>query len=60
MVLLGGIGTAIGPIVGAIAYTGLYDLLLQTVSFWRMALGLTIITLVLLFPDGLAGARRQT
>ncbi len=60
MVLLGGIDTAIGPIVGAIAYTGLYDLLLQTVSLWRMALGLTIIALVLLFPDGLAGRWRRS
>jgi len=60
MVLLGGIDIAIGPIVGAIAYTGLYDLLLQTVSLWRMALGLTIITLVLLFPDGLAGRWRRS
>jgi branched-chain amino acid transport system permease protein len=60
MVLLGGIDTGIGPIVGAIAYTGLYDLLLQTVPLWRMALGLTIIALVLLFPDGLAGTRRRS
>ena len=60
MVLLGGINAAIGPIVGAIAYTGLYDLLLQTVPLWRMALGLTIIALVLLFPDGLAGGRRRS
>jgi branched-chain amino acid transport system permease protein len=55
MVLLGGIDTVTGPIAGAVAYTGLYDLLLQTVSLWRMALGLAIIALVLLFPDGLAG-----
>jgi branched-chain amino acid transport system permease protein len=55
MVLLGGIDTVIGPIAGAIAYTGLYDLMLQTLSLWRMALGLTIVALVVLFPDGLAG-----
>jgi branched-chain amino acid transport system permease protein len=59
MVLLGGIDTVAGPIVGAIAYTGLYDLLLQTVPLWRMALGVTIVMLVLLFPDGLAGGRRR-
>jgi branched-chain amino acid transport system permease protein len=55
MVLLGGIDRLSGPIAGAIAYTGLYDLLLQTASLWRMALGVTIVALVLLFPDGLAG-----
>lgn len=60
MVLLGGVATVIGPIVGAIAYTGLYDVLLQTLSLWRMALGLAIIALVLVFPDGLAGTRRRS
>jgi branched-chain amino acid transport system permease protein len=59
MVLLGGIHTVIGPIVGAVAYTGLYDPLLQTTSMWRLALGLTIITLVLAFPGGLAGGWRR-
>jgi branched-chain amino acid transport system permease protein len=60
MVLLGGIDTMIGPIIGAVAYTGLYDLLLQTVPLWRLALGLTIIALVVLFPDGLAGGGRRS
>nr|WP_294511851.1 ABC transporter permease [uncultured Rhodopila sp.] len=60
MVLLGGINTVIGPIAGAVAYTGFYDLLLQTTSMWRLALGLTIITLVLAFPDGLAGGWRRS
>jgi branched-chain amino acid transport system permease protein len=60
MVLLGGVGTVIGPIGGAIAYTGLYDLLLQAVSLWRMTLGITIVALVLLFPDGLAGGLSAT
>nr|WP_294548602.1 ABC transporter permease [uncultured Rhodopila sp.] len=59
MVLLGGMNTVIGPIAGAVAYTGFYDLLLQTTSLWRLALGLTIITLVLAFPDGLAGGWRR-
>jgi branched-chain amino acid transport system permease protein len=59
MVLLGGINTVTGPIGGAVAYTGLYDVLAQTTSMWRLALGLTIIILVLAFPDGLAGYRRR-
>lgn len=59
MVLLGGINTVAGPIIGAFAYTGLYDLLLQTTSLWRMVLGLTIIVLVIGFPEGLAGNRRM-
>ena len=59
MVLLGGVQTTIGPIVGALAYTGLYDLLLQTTRLWRLALGLAIIAMVLAFPNGIAGGMRR-
>ena len=54
MVLLGGIGSLAGPVIGAIAYTGLFDLLLAS-DFWRARLGAVIIALVLFFPAGLAG-----
>lgn len=56
MVLLGGVGTVSGPIVGALAYVGLYDALLRATDLWRLVLGAAIIALVLLFPDGIAGA----
>jgi len=56
MVLLGGVQTLSGPIVGAIAYTGLYDKLLGATQSWRFVLGAAIVTLVLAFPDGIAGA----
>jgi len=59
MVLLGGVQTLSGPIIGAVAYTGLYDLLLQVTDAWRFILGAAIITLVLAFPDGLAGAAQR-
>ena len=61
MVLLGGVQTVTGPVVGAIVYTVLYDLLLQVTTLWRMALGVAILILVLLFPHGIAGiaARRR-
>ena len=57
MVLLGGVQSMAGPIIGAILYTGLFDLLLLT-DFWRAWLGFSIIALVLLFPAGVAGAQR--
>ena len=57
MVLLGGIGSLAGPIIGAVAYTGLFDLLLAS-DFWRARLGAVIIALVLFFPAGIAGWRR--
>ncbi len=59
MVLLGGVQTVAGPIVGALAYTGLYDLLLRETTLWRLWLGVIIITLVLLFPNGIAGIRAR-
>ena len=56
MVLLGGVGTISGPIVGALAYVGLYDALLRATDLWRAVLGAAIVLLVLLFPAGIAGA----
>ena len=59
MVLLGGVGTIAGPVVGALAYTGLYDALLRATDLWRLALGLLIVGLVVLFPEGIAGAAQR-
>ena len=56
MVLLGGVATVSGPIVGALAYVGLYDALLRATTLWRLALGTVIVLLVVLFPAGIAGA----
>jgi branched-chain amino acid transport system permease protein len=56
MVLLGGVQTMSGPIVGALAYVGLYDVLLRATELWRLGLGAAIILLVVLFPEGIAGA----
>jgi branched-chain amino acid transport system permease protein len=59
MVLLGGVETMAGPIVGALAYTGLYDGLLTATDHWRLALGAVIVVLVLAFPDGIAGVTQR-
>jgi branched-chain amino acid transport system permease protein len=59
MVLLGGVQTVAGPIVGALAYTGLYDALLLYAQLWRLVLGAAIIVLVLAFPEGIAGAAQR-
>ncbi len=58
MVLLGGVQTIGGPVIGALVYTGLYDTLLRSTDYWRLALGSAIIVLVLAFPRGLAGLAR--
>ena len=59
MVLLGGVQTMAGPIVGALAYVGLYDMLLRVTDLWRLVLGASIILLVLAFPEGIAGAAQR-
>jgi ABC-type branched-subunit amino acid transport system permease subunit len=58
MVLLGGIESLSGPVVGAAAFTWLHDELI-TFEYWRLLLGVVIVALVLLFPQGLGGAARH-
>src|SRR5689334_18661135 len=56
MVLLGGIETLNGPIVGAGVFALLQDTVMRQTEYWRALLGLIILLLVLLFPGGIAGA----
>jgi branched-chain amino acid transport system permease protein len=59
MVLLGGVQTMAGPIIGALVYTGLFDMLLLATDLWRFVLGACIVLTVLLFPQGIAGAAQR-
>ena len=59
MVLLGGVQTLSGPIVGTLAFTGLQEQLVRVTDLWRLVLGAVIVALVLFFPQGLAGAARD-
>ncbi len=56
MVLLGGLQTLAGPLVGAASYTWLQDAAARSTEYWHAVLGLAILALVMLFPEGLAGA----
>jgi branched-chain amino acid transport system permease protein len=56
MVLLGGIQTLTGPVVGATAFAVLQDTVMRQTEFWRALLGLIILLLVLAFPGGIVGA----
>jgi len=55
MVLLGGLQTVTGPIVGAVSFTWLQDTVARSTEYWRAMLGGIILLLVLAFPQGLAG-----
>ena len=59
MVLLGGLQTVAGPIVGAVAYHGLATELTRHAEYWRLLLGGTIVVLVIAFPRGIVGFLRQ-
>lgn len=54
MVLLGGVQSLFGPVLGAGVFTWLDDLFSE-LTYWRFLLGSTIIALVILLPNGLAG-----
>lgn len=59
MVLLGGVQTLSGPVVGAVTFTWLHDSIARNTEYWRAALGAMILVLVLLFPMGIAGFVRN-
>jgi branched-chain amino acid transport system permease protein len=56
MVLLGGIQTLSGPIVGASVFAALQDTVMRQTEYWRALLGGIILLLVLAFPQGIVGA----
>src|SRR5262245_20905709 len=58
MVLLGGVDTLAGPIVGALVFRGLEEQLVRATDWWRAVLGAAIVALVLAFPQGIAGWAR--
>ncbi|WCM88781.1 ABC transporter permease [Acidovorax sp. NCPPB 3576] len=59
MVLLGGLQTLLGPIVGAAAFSVLQDTILRATEYWRALFGGVILLLVLAFPQGIAGFAQQ-
>ena len=56
MVLLGGVHTLAGPLVGAVTFTALQDSLARSTDYWRAVLGISMLLLVLVFPQGIAGS----
>ncbi|WP_421700016.1 ABC transporter permease [Ancylobacter sp.] len=59
MVLLGGVHSLMGPLLGAGGLTLLQDMVMRESPYWRGLLGLLILGLVLAFPAGLAGGLRR-
>ncbi len=59
MVLLGGVQTLAGPLVGAVTFTWLQDSVARGTDYWRALLGAIVLLLVLAFPQGIAGFANQ-
>ncbi|OXR49104.1 MULTISPECIES: ABC transporter permease [unclassified Pusillimonas] len=55
MVLLGGIQTLIGPVVGAATFSFLQDYFKGLTDYWLAMFGGVILLIVLAFPQGIAG-----
>lgn len=56
MIMLGGVHTLVGPLVGAVTFTALQDSLARNTEYWRAVLGASMLLLVLVFPQGMAGS----
>ena len=55
MVLLGGVQTLAGPLIGAAVFTGLQDWVARAIPFWHAVLGGTVVLITVAFPHGIAG-----
>jgi branched-chain amino acid transport system permease protein len=59
MAVLGGVHTFLGPAMGAAVYVVLEVLISGKTEYWPLAMGVIIVVLVLLMPEGLSGFRRK-
>jgi ABC-type branched-subunit amino acid transport system ATPase component/ABC-type branched-subunit amino acid transport system permease subunit len=59
MVILGGVGTLVGPALGAAAIVGLRNYLSSYINHWIMILGAIYILTVLFAPKGIVGFARR-
>ena len=58
MVLLGGAGTLLGPVVGAAIFLFLREVVSTLTQHWMLYLGALFMACVLLFPQGVVGVLR--
>jgi branched-chain amino acid transport system permease protein len=56
MVLLGGVGTVSGAVVGAVFYRALTIVLMSQTDYSKLVLGMIVVMLVVAFPAGIVGS----
>ncbi|MFN3746172.1 MAG: ABC transporter permease [Hyphomicrobiaceae bacterium] len=59
MVLIGGVQTLVGPAVGAVVFITLQDWIVRATPYWHAVLGITLILITIIFPQGIVGTIRQ-
>jgi branched-chain amino acid transport system permease protein len=59
MVILGGLRSRLGPVIGAFALVLLEEVLQSLTEHWLLGVGIFVIVVVLLLPDGIAGLIRS-
>lgn len=59
VLILGGIGTVAGPIIGTLVFFGIPEMLRVARLYRLVVLGIIIILVVLLMPKGIAGVLRE-
>ncbi|MEK7385742.1 MAG: branched-chain amino acid ABC transporter permease [candidate division NC10 bacterium] len=57
-VMIGGLGTLVGPIIGGVFFTLLRDKVSSYVDWYFIVIGVVLIVIVLFLPKGLLGLRR--
>jgi branched-chain amino acid transport system permease protein len=58
-VMIGGLGTLVGPVIGGAFFTILRDKVSSYVDWYFIVIGLVLIVIVLFMPKGLLGFRRR-
>jgi branched-chain amino acid transport system permease protein len=53
--ILGGVGTLYGPLVGALAYTGMKDVISQLIGNWELFIGFLLVFIMLAGERGIWG-----
>jgi branched-chain amino acid transport system permease protein len=53
--ILGGTGTLYGPIVGAVAYTGMKDVISKLIGNWELFIGFLLVFIMLAGEKGIWG-----
>jgi branched-chain amino acid transport system permease protein len=54
--LIGGPFAFAGPLVGAVVYLGLKEIIVRYTEYWLLVFGLVLLAMVLAFRGGLVGA----